>query len=308
MASSPSAHAIVSCGLGEGTILVPDDERDDEAVFWERFFERLQPVREAGEKVIEKVDSSPIGDAVDYVDYLLNTGSKRGHAIAQRLTEFWYSAILRSPGLIVALLIIATVLVGQKSLDFGQQIDKDVEIYLPDDADSTDLLKQVRTQWSTDIMILYVQTNNAIYDSCDSGIPEVDGEYRCRGTENITSVGILEQLSWLEGDDLNDNKGGYGSGLDEHKDDRGDLDGVVWILSPAQVIKEANSSSYRFNCAVEKYGLPTGQRDGCSIAQLNPFYGYSIPDNQDNLDNLVSQTEKFVVFICYGYTKPSFIG
>ena len=273
---------------------MPDDERDDEAVFWERFFERLQPVREAGEKVIEKVDSSPIGDAVDYVDYLLNTGSKRGHAIAQRLTEFWYSAILRSPGLIVALLIIATVLVGQKSLDFGQQIDKDVEIYLPDDADSTDLLKQVRTQWSTDIMILYVQTNNAIYDSCDSGIPEVDGEYRCRGTENITSVGILEQLSWLEGDDLNDNKGGYGSGLDEHKDDRGDLDGVVWILSPAQVIKEANSSSYRFNCAVEKYGLPTGQRDGCSIAQLNPFYGYSIPDNQDNLDNLVSQTESLL--------------
>ena len=56
---------------------------------------------------------------------------------------------------------------------------------------------------------------------------------------------FLEQLSWLEGDDLNYNNGGYGSGLDEHKDDRGDLDGVVWILSPAQVIKEANSSSYR---------------------------------------------------------------
>lgn len=273
---------------------MPDDERDDEAVFWERFFERLQPVREAGEKVIEKVDSSPIGDAIDYVDYLLNAGSKRGHAIAQRLTEFWYSAILRSPGLIVALLVIATVLVGQKSLDFGQQIDKDVEIYLPDDADSTDLLKQVRTQWSTDIMILYVQTNNAIYDRCDSGIPEVDGEYRCRGTENITSVDILQQLSWLEGDDLNYGSGGYGSGLDEHKDDRGDIDGVVWILSPAQVIKEANSSSYRFNCAVEKYGLPTGQRENCALAQLNPFHGYSIPNNQVNLDNLVSQTESLL--------------
>ena len=273
---------------------MPDDVRDDEAIFWERFFERLQPIREAGGKVIQKVDSSPIGDAVDYVDHLLNAGSKRGHAIAQRLTEFWYSAILRSPGLIVALLVIATVLVGQKSLDFGQQIDKDVEIYLPDDADSTDLLKQVRTQWSTDIMILYVQTNNAIYDRCESGIPEVDGEYKCRGTENITSVDILQQLSWLEGDDLNYGNGGYGSGLDEHKDDRGDLDGVVWILSPAQVIKEANSSSYRFNCAVEKYGLPTGQRDGCSIAQLNPFYGYSIPDRQDNLDNLVSQTESLL--------------
>ncbi len=174
----------------------------------------MQPIREAGGKVIQKVDSSPIGDAVDYVDYLLNAGSKRGHAIAQRLTEFWYSAILRSPGLIVALLVIATVLVGQKSLDFGQQIDKDVEIYLPDDADSTDLLKQVRTQWSTDIMILYVQTNNAIYERCESG-PADDGDYDCRGTENITDVDILKQLSWLEGDDLNYGNGGYGSGLEE---------------------------------------------------------------------------------------------
>ena len=75
-------------------------------------------------------------------------------------------------------------------------------------------------------MILYVQTNNAIYERCSSG-PADDGDYHCRGTENITDVDILQQLSWLEGDDLNYDKGGYGSGLDEHKDDRGDLDGVV---------------------------------------------------------------------------------
>ena len=30
------------------------------------------------------------------------------------------------------------------------------------------------------------------------------------------------------------------------------------------------------------------------MAQLNPFYGYSIPDRQDNLDNLVSQTESLL--------------
>ena len=239
---------------------MPDDERDDEAIFWERFFERLQPIREAGGNLIQAVDSSPIGDAVDYVDYFLTVGAKRGHAIAQRLSEFWYSAILRSPGLIVALLIIATVLVSRDAIDFGQQIDKDVEIYLPDDADSTDLLKQVRTQWATDIMILYVQTNNAIHEKCPSG-PASDGPSDCRGTENITSFEILQQLSYIEGDDNNRGDGGYGAGLDEHKDDRGEIDGVVWILSPAQVIKEANSSSYRFSGAVEQYGLPTGQRD-----------------------------------------------
>ena len=135
---------------------MPDDERDDEAIFWERFFERLQPIKEAGVKVIQTIDSSPVGDVVDYGDYLLNAGAKRGHAIAQRLTEFWYSAILRSPGLFVALLVIATVLVGRDALDFGHQIDIDVDIFLADNGDSTDLLKQVRTQGATDIMILFV--------------------------------------------------------------------------------------------------------------------------------------------------------
>ena len=276
---------------------MPDDERDDEAIFWERFFERLQPIKEAGVKVIQTIDSSPVGDVVDYGDYLLNAGAKRGHAIAQRLTEFWYSAILRSPGLIVALLVIATVLVGRDALDFGQQIDKDVEIYLPDNAESTDLLKQVRTQWATDIMILYVQTNNAIYEECPiSSGPADDGDYNCRGTENIPNDDILQQLSWLEGDDNNRGEGGYGSGLDEHKDDRGQIDGVVWVLSAAQVIKEANSASHRFNCAVEKYNsipISTGEL-GCSASQLNPENDYSIPDDQDRVDNLVSQTESLL--------------
>ena len=34
---------------------MPDDERDDETIFWERFFEKLQPLREAGQKVIGSV-------------------------------------------------------------------------------------------------------------------------------------------------------------------------------------------------------------------------------------------------------------
>ena len=59
---------------------MPDDERDDETIFWERFFEKLQPLREAGQKVIGSVDASPIGDAADYIDQLLNAGAKRGGA------------------------------------------------------------------------------------------------------------------------------------------------------------------------------------------------------------------------------------
>ncbi|DAC33411.1 MAG: MMPL family transporter [Candidatus Thalassarchaeaceae archaeon] len=263
------------------------DERDDEVIFWERFFERLQPVREAGKKVLTAIDYSPVGDTVDYFDQMLNTASKRGHAIAQRMAEFWYTAILRSPAIITAFVLLVTAYFAQYSVEFEHQIDGDVEVYLPDDAESTDLLKQVRTQWSTDIMILYFQTDNAIDRQCSAG----ESPPNCRGTENITDVNILQQMSWLESDDLNRGLGGYQSGLDEFKDDRGGFDGVVWVLSPSQIIKETNSSTYRFTCAFEKYGLPTGTRDECNAAQLNPYEGYSIPDDQDRVDNLVSQTE-----------------
>jgi len=163
------------------------EERDDEAIFWKRFFERLQPLREAVEKTIGVIDSSFIGSAYDSVDKLLTTGAERGHAASQRLTEFWYSAILRSPGIIVALLLLATTLVGQYAVDFEHQIDGDLEVYLPDDADSTVLLKQVRLQWATDIVILYFQTDNAVDQQCAAG----EAPPSCRGSENITHVNIL---------------------------------------------------------------------------------------------------------------------
>ena len=67
-------------------------------------------------------------------------------------------------------------------MEFEHQINGDVEIYLPDGADSTELLQQVREQWSTDIFMLYIQTNNALENG--------------RGTENITDVEILKQISW----------------------------------------------------------------------------------------------------------------
>ena len=69
-------------------------------------------------------------------------------------------------------------------------------------------------------------------------------------------------------------------------------DGVVWILSPAQIIKEANSTNYRFSCAVEKYGLP-GSDGSCAIASQNPNEGYSIPQGdgaQERIDGYVDNS------------------
>jgi predicted RND superfamily exporter protein len=254
---------------------------DDEVVFWERFFASLAPIRDASFNLRDTVMSGPFGIVYDKGAEVTNKTLNFFSYASVRLAELTYSAVLRSPGFIIALLLLSTALIGKDAMDFEQQINGDVEIYLPDGADSTELLLDVReAPWATDIFILYIQTNNAA----------TGNEY---GTENITDEHILQQLSWLEGDDRNKGKGGYQSGLDQYKDDRGEIDGVIWVLSPSQIIKEANSSSSRFNCAVEKYNKltgQTGQNEDCSVSSLNPYEGYSIPDEQQRIDNLVDQT------------------
>ena len=59
-------------------------------------------------------------------------------------------------------------------------------------------------------MILYIQTNNAAKGSES-------------GSENITDVEILSQISWIEGDDNNKGNGVLKQGLDFNKEDRGSL-------------------------------------------------------------------------------------
>jgi len=261
------------------------NQTDEELAFWSWFFEIIRPLWETISKVRESISSGPIGGFADTASQLVNDASDATHIVVQRSAELLYSAILRSPAYLIVILLLASALVGWRAEDFEHQINGDVEIYLPDGANSTELLNEVREQWATDIVILYIQTNNALPESK-------------RGTENITHENILNQISWIEGDDNNVNEGGYRRGLDYNKNDRGSItcnspntgcDGVVWVLSPAQIVKEANSTDYRFSCAVEKYGLP-GSDGSCSIASMNPYEGYSIPQGdgaQERIDGYV---------------------
>ena len=264
-------------------------QQDEELVFWAWFFERISPISNYFTKVGKDVRNSPIGGFLETAGQLVNDASDTFHIMAQRTAELTYSAILRSPAYLIVTLMLASALIGWRAEDFEHQINGDVEIYLPDGANSTALLNEVRTQWSTDIVILYVQTDNAA----------VGAEH---GTENITDANILNQISWIEGDDNNARESGYGRGLDYNKEDRGShtcnspmtgCDGVVWILSPAQIIKEANSTNYRFSCAVEKYGLDEISGGSCAISSQNPNEGYSIPQGdgaQERIDGYVDNS------------------
>ena len=218
-------------------------------------------------------------------DRMESMGEKAHEAIKIPVTGF-YRAIHKSPGAIIIILLLVTGFVGQHSVDFQHQINGDVEVYLPDGAESKDLLLEVREGWSTDIVMLYIHTENAIEDPAKRGTcPEIN---ECEF--NITHVndedtGVLQQISYLEGDD-DSIQGNYARGLDWDKEDRGRNDGVVWVLSPAQIIKEQYSSRSRFSCAMQEHGVGGFNIDNEDCVAVGDN-GYVIPDEQETVNEMV---------------------
>jgi len=192
-----------------------------------------------------------------------------------------YSQVLTQPKTTLVLMIILSAYLGNIGTNFQDQIVDDVEIFLPEGAESTDLLKEVREEWSTDVGFIYIKTPNA-YD------PDIFGaEY------NITNVDILHEISWIEGDDEKTSPGLKKSGVDWNKEDHGKQDGVLWIISISQIIKEINSSDGRFN---EAMCNNTGERltsnlIDCNVLSQGPNGGlYAIPDEQQRIDEIVNQS------------------
>ena len=213
----------------------------------------------------------------------MNKWQKDVNSYARKRTEQMYRTVLASPAIFVMLLVVIAAFLGQRGLDFQNQIEDDVEIFLPDGAESTDLLLEVREEWSTDIAVIYIQTDNA---RLGGGLGD-----------NITDEKILLEISWVEGDDKNTEGSFTGRGMDHDKEDYGTKDGVLWIISPAQLIKEINSSDGRFNEAMCVHGvnsrLPvdincTGDDDS---GTPTPFEGggYAIPDQQ-TIDQIIANS------------------
>ena len=97
-----------------------------------------------------------------------------------------YLQILTQPKTTFILLVIVSLWLGNIGTNFQDQIVDDVEVFLPEGAESTDLLLEVREEWSTDVAFIYIKTPNA-------EDPELYGpDY------NITSVDILHEISWIE--------------------------------------------------------------------------------------------------------------
>ena len=196
-----------------------------------------------------------------------------------------YTNVLTSPATVVILLVIIAAFFAQQGMAFQSQIDDDVEIFLPDGAPSTELLLEVREEWSTDITVIYIKSNNADPPLDENDQPEWD-----KGETNITDKEVLEIISWVEGDDRNVGGDSISRGIDYDKTDNGRNDGVLWIISPAQVIKEINSADGRFNNSLCEHGVDTRVPIiDLDCDQLPGGGEYAIPE-QERIDTIIEQS------------------
>lgn len=222
----------------------------------------------------------PIVDVRDQVRRHLEPVKDRAREGAEANLHRLYRTTFSAPVLVVMLLVMVTAAMGWQGQDFQSSIEDDVEIFLPDGAASSDLLREVRSGWSTDIAIIWIQTDDAGKD----GAPGA----------NITDRQVLEEISWIEGDDTNKDEGRTRDrGIDHDREDHGEVDGVVWVLSVAQVIKEANSSDGRFSQAMCTHGLdsrfPLADLDCEGAVEQDPnAEDYTIP-SQNEIDEFVGR-------------------
>ena len=179
--------------------------------------------------------------------------------------------------LTVSVLSLITILLFQSAMTFEQNMTRDIEVYLPEGEESTKILIEVREDWATDLIIVYVQTPNA----------KDPGFYKDETIDNITHVPTLKEISLLE-----ETIDFYGQreDLGTYPADRGEEDDIIFTLSISTLIKEFNSTNSRFIEASEGKifgGLTIEENDDETVNQTGT---YAIPNDQERVDQIFSST------------------
>ena len=191
--------------------------------------------------------------------------------------QIYTNIILKNAVATVAVLSLITVLLLQSALTFEENMTRDIEVYLPEGEESTEILIEVRQDWATDLIIVYIETGNA-------NDPNVFNDIV---VDNITYVPTLKEIALLE---TTIDKYGQSEDLETYQADRGDKDGIIFTLSISTLIKEFNSTNARFIEATEGKifgGLSIEQNDDDTV---NLTGTYNIPDDQDRVDQIYDST------------------
>ena len=191
--------------------------------------------------------------------------------------QIYTNIILKNAIATIAVLSLVTVLLLQSALTFEQNMTRDIEVYLPEGEESTEILIEVRQDWATDLIIVYIETGNA----------KDPGVFNDIVVDNITYVPTLKEIALLE---TTIDKYGQSEDLETYQADRGDKDGIIFTLSISTLIKEFNSTNARFIEASEGKifgGLSIEQNDDDTV---NLTGTYNIPDDQDRVDQIFDST------------------
>jgi len=141
-------------------------------------------------------------------------------------------------------------------------VNGDLEVYLPQDSPITGDIARVQLNWTTNVMVIYVESESS----------------------NVTDYAILKQMDEVE------------RRLNVHPEDNGEEDNVIAILSISTVIKEVNSSAVRVSKAFFS-GLATATGNEELSEDFNETVddnqdilgNYAIPDNQNTIDRIVGE-------------------
>jgi len=165
-----------------------------------------------------------------------------------------------NPFLTVLIIFILAGAIGSQAVNIPKYMRGDMEIYLPPDHEATRILQEVRADWSTDVIVIYVKA----IDFDGDGTPN-----------NLTDYRVLTELSRFEGDDTNREAADpQDRGIDPDKGDRGREDTIVYCLSISTLIKEVNSTPARLAAMASGGDTPVGP--------------YAIPQEQGTIDTLVN--------------------
>ena len=177
----------------------------------------------------------------------------------------------------ILVLSLITITFLKAALTFEENMTRDIEVYLPEGEESTKVLLEVREDWATDLIIVYIETPNAKNPDYFSD-PIVD---------NITYVPTLKEIALLE-----ETIDYYGQREDlaRFQADRGDIDGIIFTLSISTLIKEFNSTNARFIEASEGKifgGLSVEENDDDAVNETGT---YAIPSDQERVDQIFDGT------------------
>ncbi|UCG70560.1 MAG: MMPL family transporter [Thermoplasmata archaeon] len=196
---------------------------------------------------------------------------KKGLAITRRM---WMASspnavidmVLDHPRTMLIAVFLVTLVIGISGIPLMlNNISGDMTIYLPQDDEAAKILNEVNEDWSTEMIVLFVETPN-----------KFDRTY---GT-NITDKAVLDEISAIE------------EALDPQKDDYGEVDEISFVLSISTLIKEINvAPKHIYEATIEELNLQEGP--------IGVEGEYVIPENQEDIDRIVSQipddTKKLLV-------------